>query len=71
MEQKENNKLEKYNRIKSDEIVTIVTNNFKRSTNCKKNKIFLLFFIIFIFSLYMLEKSTNYAFSSLLLKIII
>ena len=68
MEQKENNKLENYNRLKSDETVTIFINKFKRPTNCKKKKIFLLFFIIFIFSLYKLEKSKNYAFSSLFIK---
>ena len=68
MEQKENNKLENYNRLKSNETVTIFINNFKRPTNCKKNKIFFLFFIIVFISLYILEKSTNYAFSSLFIK---
>ena len=51
MEQKENNKLEKYNRLKSDEILTIVINNFKRRTNCKKTKYF-FYFLLFLFLVY-------------------
>jgi hypothetical protein len=49
MEQKENNKLENYNRLKSDETLTIFINKFKMPTNCKKKQNISFIFYYFYF----------------------